>query len=216
MNGPARPDRRAVLAGLAGAALAAAAQAAPDDDKAAPDDDKAAPDVSKAAPGATDAAGLPEEPLVVDPAARGRRLGRAGGDLVTLVAKPRDIRYISAYSYTRLVGYDDALALRPDLLARFDNDGDRVYTLVLRRGHRWSDGAPFTAEDFRYWWEDVANNRDLSPSGPPEFMMVDGQSPRFEVVDPLTVRFAWDKPNPRFLPELASPRDRSSTARRTT
>ncbi|WP_298955875.1 ABC transporter substrate-binding protein [uncultured Methylobacterium sp.] len=184
MIGPARPDRRAVLAGLAGAALAAAS------------------------PGTALAAGSPpEEPLVVDPAARGRRLGRAGGDLVTLVAKPRDIRYISAYSYTRLVGYDDALALRPDLLARFDNDGDRVYTFVLRRGHRWSDGAPFTAEDVRYWWEDVANSRDLSPSGPPEFMMVDGQAPRFEVVDPLTVRFAWDKPNPRFLPELASPRD---------
>jgi hypothetical protein len=35
-----------------------------------------------------------------------------------------------------------------------------------------------------------------SPSGPPEFMLVDGELPRFEVLDPLHVRFTWDKPNP--------------------
>ena len=62
---------------------------------------------------------------------------------------------------------------------------------------------PFTAEDFRYYWEDVAQNEDLSPAGPPEFMMVDGNPPRFEILDERTVRYSWDKPNPRFLPQLA-------------
>src|SRR4029450_65955 len=71
----------------------------------------------------------------------------------------------------------------------------------------WSDGHPFTAEDFRYYWQDVISNKELSPSGPPDFMLVDGAPPRFEVLDERTVRYTWDKPNPRFLPNLAGPQD---------
>ncbi|MBQ0823505.1 ABC transporter substrate-binding protein [Microvirga sp. HBU67558] len=144
---------------------------------------------------------LPKTPIVVDAA------GQYGGDMVTLVPRPRDIRYISTYTYTRLVGYDRTLHLKPDLLEKYENEDDRVFTFTLRAGHRWSDGSPFTAEDFRYYWEDVAQNADLSPAGPPEFMLVDGKPPRFEVLDERTVRFTWDKPNPRFLPQLAGSLD---------
>ncbi len=144
---------------------------------------------------------LPKTPIVVNTS------GQYGGDIVTLVPRPRDIRYISTFTYTRLVGYDRNLDLQPDLLEKLENQDDRVFTFVLRAGHRWSDGSPFTAEDFRYYWEDVAQNPDLSPAGPPEFMLVDGQPPRFEVIDERTVRYTWDKPNPRFLPQLAGPLD---------
>jgi peptide/nickel transport system substrate-binding protein len=145
---------------------------------------------------------IPKTPLVVHPPG-----GQYGGDIITLVPRPRDIRYISTYAYTRLVGYDRQLQLQPDLIEKFENEDDRVYTFTLREGHRWSDGSPFTAEDFRYYWEDVAQNQDLSPAGPPEFMMADGKLPRFEVIDERTVRYSWDKPNPRFLPQLAGPLD---------
>ena len=150
---------------------------------------------------------LPKVPLVVDPTQHGGSFGQHGGDIVTLVPRARDIRYISTYSYTRLIAYDRALNLYPDLLEKFEVDGERVFTFTLREGHRWSDGHPFTAEDFRYYWEDVAQNRDLSPSGVPEFMMVDGKPARFEVLDERTVRYTFDKPNPRFLPQLAGPTD---------
>jgi peptide/nickel transport system substrate-binding protein len=144
---------------------------------------------------------IPKAPIVVDAA------GQYGGDIVTLVPRPRDIRYISTFTYTRLVGYDRNLQLQPDLLEKLENEDDRVFTFTLRPGHRWSDGSPFTTEDFRYYWEDVAQNADLSPAGPPEFMMVDGKPPRFEILDERTLRFTWDKPNPRFLPQLAGPLD---------
>ncbi|WP_230532978.1 ABC transporter substrate-binding protein [Microvirga roseola] len=141
---------------------------------------------------------VPETPLVAEKAQ-----GQYGGDIVTLVPKARDIRYLSTYAYTRLVGYDRNLVLQPDLLESVENIDDRVFTFTLRKGHRWSDGHPFTAEDFRYYWEDVALNKNLSPAGAPEYMLVDGQLPRFEVLDERTVRYSWDKPNPRFLPRLA-------------
>ncbi|HZH53187.1 MAG TPA: ABC transporter substrate-binding protein [Microvirga sp.] len=145
---------------------------------------------------------LPQNPIVVSP-----KGGQYGGDIVTLVPRPRDIRYISTWAYTRLVGYDRNLNLQPDLLEKYENMDDRVFTFTIRPGHRWSDGSPFTAEDFRYYWEDIAQNPDLSPAGPPEFMMVEGKLPRFEVLDERTVRYTWDKPNPRFLPQLAGPLD---------
>jgi peptide/nickel transport system substrate-binding protein len=150
---------------------------------------------------------LPAAPLAVDLAASGRTIGTHGGDMVGLVSRARDIRYLSANAYTRLVGYDAKLELRPDLLERVDDDGARTFTFVLREGHRWSDGAPFTTEDFRYFWEDVALNKELSPAGVPDFMLVGGKPPRVEVLDARTVRYSWDEPNPRFLPTLAHPRD---------
>ncbi|WP_198411824.1 ABC transporter substrate-binding protein [Microvirga flavescens] len=150
---------------------------------------------------------VPRTPLVVDPTTHGDTIGRYGGEIVTLIARARDIRYLSTYAYTRLVGYDRKLELKPDLLEKIDVTDERVFTFTLREGHRWSDGSPFTAEDFRYYWEDVAQNKELSPAGVPEFMLVNGKPPRFEVIDERTVRYSWERPNPRFLPQLAGPQD---------
>ncbi|MGF1552663.1 MAG: ABC transporter substrate-binding protein [Paracoccaceae bacterium] len=150
---------------------------------------------------------LPDEPFDVDLAARGRTPGRHGGTITMFVSRAKDVRYMAVWGYARLVGYDVDYALRPDLLrdVTVSEDG-RAVTLHLRRGHKWSDGAPFTAEDFRYWWEDCANNEEISPTGPPVEMLVEGEKPRFAVIDDHTVRYTWSKPNPRFLPMLAQAR----------
>ncbi len=150
---------------------------------------------------------LPSEALVVDPAARGRVAGRQGGTLRMIFGRARDIRLMVVYGYARLVGYDADYRLQPDILRAVEVEDGRVFTLHLRAGHRWSDGHPFTAEDFRYWWEDVANDPDLSPSGPPDFMLAGGKPPVFTILSDTAVRFAWDAPNPRFLPALAQARD---------
>jgi peptide/nickel transport system substrate-binding protein len=146
---------------------------------------------------------LPKTPLVVDGEAQGRGIGQHGGQIVTLVSRARDIRYISTYAYSRLVGYNEKLELQPDILEKYAVEDGRTFTFSLRAGHRWSNGDPFTAEDFRYFWEDVAQNKELSPAGVPEFMLVEGRPPRFEILDEVTVRFSWERPNPRFLPQLA-------------
>jgi len=142
---------------------------------------------------------LPQQPLVV----RLEQPGKHGGTLNSLVGRSRDTRLLVVYGYARLVGYDRNLALVPDLLESLEVQEGRVFTLKLRKGHRWSDGHPFTAEDFRYYWEDVANNRELSPSGPPRDLLVDGTPPKFEVLSDTVVRYSWHKPNPHFLPRQA-------------
>lgn len=146
---------------------------------------------------------LPRTPLVVQPDRPDLQPGRYGGDLRYLMARAQDTRMMVVYGYARLVRYNAKLELTPDILEAVENDGDKVFTLKLRKGHRWSDGHPFTAEDFRYWWEDVANNKQLSPAGPPRDLMPDGRNPTVEVVDETTVRYSWPVPNPYFLPKLA-------------
>jgi peptide/nickel transport system substrate-binding protein len=133
-------------------------------------------------------------------------IGRYGGQLRMLMSQPKDTRMMVVYGYARLAGYTDDWQLKPDLLRDITVEGNRIFTLHLRRNHRWSDGKPFTADDFRFYWEDVANQPQLSPGGPPAFLLVNGRPPRVEFPDALTVRYAWDEPNPFFLPALAGAR----------
>jgi peptide/nickel transport system substrate-binding protein len=123
-----------------------------------------------------------------------------------LAASSQDTRLLVVYGYARLVGYDRDLNLVPDILSAIEVEDGRVFTLRLREGHRWSDGAPFTTEDFRYYWEDVATDDQLSPFGPPVELMIDGELPKVEILDPLTVRYSWSSPNPFLLPALAGAR----------
>ena len=146
---------------------------------------------------------IPAEPLIVDLASSGRVPGQQGGTLRTMVSRSKDIRQMVVYGYARLVGYDFNYELQPDILESYENDGNRKFTFHLRDGHKWSDGMPFTSEDFRYYWEDVANNEKLSPVGPPDLFYADGQLPRVSFPDEQTVIYEWDAPNPHFLQTLA-------------
>ena len=149
---------------------------------------------------------MTSEPLVIDLEAKGRTFGKQGGTLRTLVTRTKDVRQMVVYGYTRLVGYNYEYEIKPDLLLALENEENRKFTLRLRPGHKWSDGAPFTSEDFRYWWEDVANNEQLSPSGPLEFLRVDGELPTVTFPDETTVIYEWSNPNPQFVQELAEAR----------
>ncbi len=150
------------------------------------------------------AARVPRSPLVVHFEPQTGQPGTPGGTLQMLIGRTRDVRLLVVYGYARLVRYDRHLALVPDILQSYRvDDGGRVFTFELRKGMKWSDGSPFTAEDFRFWWQDIANNRELSPAGPPREMLVEGEPPEFQVLGPTTVRYTWLHPNPDFLPELA-------------
>lgn len=149
---------------------------------------------------------LPEDPAIIDLEAKGRAFGTQGGTLRTMVTRSKDIRQMVVYGYARLVGFDADYQLEPDILRAVDVFEGRRFTLHLRKGHRWSDGAPFTSEDFRYWWEHVVGNAEITPSGPPDFMFADETLGTVTFPDLHTVVFEWPTPHPDFLPLLAQAR----------
>ena len=120
---------------------------------------------------------VPEAPAIVDFAAAGKEAGRYGGDLRFLMGKQKDTRMMTVYGYARLVALDENLRFVPDILRKFEVREGREFTLYLRPGHKWSDGTPFTAEDFRYYWEDMATNKQVSPRGLPKALLVDRKQP---------------------------------------
>jgi peptide/nickel transport system substrate-binding protein len=150
---------------------------------------------------------VPTDADVANLAASGRKVGKPGGVLRMMLSKEKDIRLLATWGYARLVAWTPQLELKPDLLKSIDVKDGRVFTMHLRAGHKWSDGQPFTSEDFRYFWQDIATNTELSPKGPPADLLNDGEKPKVEIVDPLTVRYSWTKPNSRFLSVLAQARD---------
>ena len=144
---------------------------------------------------------LPEHPLVLstDPEAV------YGGELRMLVGTQKDTKLAFVYGYARLVRFDQRYQIVPDIAEGIEvTGGGRSFTFHLRKGHRWSDGAPFTSLDFRYWWERVATNEELSGGSPPAILLVDGELPKVSFPDLTTVRFHWSKPNNLFLNDQAA------------
>ena len=146
---------------------------------------------------------LPKTPRVVNIGDLGGTPGRHGGELRILIGRQKDVRLVPIFGYSRLIGLDRDLNFVADILESYEIEDQRIFTLKLREGHRWSDGHPFTAEDLRYAWEDVILNPKLP--GMPLSLKPDDIEPSFEMLDPLTVRYSWAIPNPEFLPSLAAP-----------
>ncbi len=149
---------------------------------------------------------LPDKPLLMDETMNNRIAGQYGGKMNLLMGKDKDIRRMVVYGYSRIVGYNQNLKLIADIVESFDVHDNKEFIFHLRKGHRWSDGAPLTAEDFKYYWEDVANNPDLNPFGASKILLVDEQLPMVTFPNAYTVIYRWQQPNPYFLPSLAAPR----------
>ena len=148
---------------------------------------------------------LPSNPHIVGETEL-RGLGKQGGKMRMLVGRAKDTRLLVVYGYARIVCYNESFELEADIAEKVEVEDGRIFTITLREGHKWSDGQPFTTEDLRYWWEDVANNEELSPSGPPKLMQVDGTPATVEVLSETQIRYSWPAPNPYFLPALAGAR----------
>ena len=82
------------------------------------------------------------------------------------------------------------------------SDDGRAVTIYLRKGMKWSDGHPFTTNDFLFWYEDVYLNKDIQATPNPDFM-IGGKPGTMRKVDDVTLVFEFPDPNYLFLDILA-------------
>ncbi|MEL6470202.1 MAG: ABC transporter substrate-binding protein [Cyanobacteria bacterium J06623_4] len=139
---------------------------------------------------------LPEEPLVVMPY---EEIGTYGGTLTGLSKATEagtsdllSVRHVNLFRYA-----DDLKTIVPNVAKDFEwNDDYTVLTVTLRKGHKWSDGEPFTAEDIVFWYDNVLSNETLYSEGIPDRFQVGGEPMQVEAVDDTTVTFTLAEAKP--------------------
>ncbi|MGF1474637.1 MAG: ABC transporter substrate-binding protein [Geminicoccaceae bacterium] len=145
---------------------------------------------------------LPEEPLVVAPYGA---VGQYGG-VLTGISKGTEsgtsdllsIRHVNLVRYA-----DDLTTIVPNVAKAWEwNDDYTELTITLRRGHKWSDGEPFTADDVAFWHNDLLLNPDVYPQTPDRWLFA-GKPANAEAVDEVTVKFTFPVPSPGILNRFA-------------
>jgi peptide/nickel transport system substrate-binding protein len=98
--------------------------------------------------------------------------------------------------YETLLAWDRNINLQPMLADRYEVGADGLtYTFALRKGIKFHDGSPFTAEDVKFTFERLLK---VSPRKS-NLAMID----HIDVVDPHTVRFRLKQAGPLFLQGVA-------------
>jgi len=146
---------------------------------------------------------LPQDPLVLKPT---HEIGKYGGTWRRGFTGPGDyLNGIRAAGGPDFLLYVDPTGntIIPNIVKGHEVSQDgKITTLMLRRGMKWSDGSPFTADDFVFWHDDLYLNKELNPV-PTSTMSVNGKQGVLEKVDEYTVQFKFQDPY-YLLPELIS------------
>ncbi|MFN8632471.1 MAG: ABC transporter substrate-binding protein [Chloroflexota bacterium] len=145
---------------------------------------------------------LPENPLVVQPF---EEVGQYGGTWRRAFTGVADFHAFGRTVYEPMLRWprDPKGQIGPGVAEKweFSPDGKQL-TLTLRKGLKWSDGEPFTTDDIVFWWEDIANDTNISPAPPSEWV-VDGKPMKLEKVSSEVIRLTFDAPNGMALRMLA-------------
>lgn len=140
---------------------------------------------------------LPEEPLVVEPL---NRPGTYGGTLHGLALGPDTSNDLQTAMVPGLFRFSHDLTERtPDVAESFElSDDYRSCTIRLRKGLKWSDGTPMTADDVICFFEDWQFDTDVSPVLSEDWVP-GGEPMQVTRVDDFTVRFDFAIPYPGFV-----------------
>ncbi|MGR6430288.1 ABC transporter substrate-binding protein [Rhizobium sp. PAMB 3182] len=147
---------------------------------------------------------LPEKPDVITPL---NETGTYGGTLRRMLGGSNDhnsiLRIVGPQGLTRWKA--DWSGIEPNVAESWEANADATeFTFHLRKGMKWSDGEPFTADDVMFFVDDLLNNEEFYPSAPSNYA-VDNQRMKAEKIDDYTVKFKFAGPYGLFLQLLATP-----------
>jgi len=100
-----------------------------------------------------------------------------------------------------LTWYNSDLSVRANLVESWEiNEDASEWTFHLRKGLKWSDGHPFDASSFQWWYEYQLRNTTLTPAPPGDWST---GTPRvlmeMEFPDDYTVKCKFAHPKPLFV-----------------
>ena len=143
---------------------------------------------------------LPANPLVVTPV---ESVGTYGGTWHSALRGGLDNAWIArTVAYDGLVRYDrEWKEIVPNLAESWEVSEDaKTYTFHLREGLKWNNGTPFTSADIAFAVE-LFSEPSYGVGG---FIKNPSNPVSIEVVDDLTFKFIFEKPNGVIMDELAS------------
>lgn len=91
----------------------------------------------------------------------------------------------------------------PKLAKDFTINGND-YIIHLRRGIKWSDGKPITADDVVFTWQNIIFD-GFGNTSTRDSMYIDGKLPTVAKIDDYTVKFTTPKPFAPFIRNLSTP-----------
>ncbi|MBI1296269.1 ABC transporter substrate-binding protein [bacterium] len=146
---------------------------------------------------------LPTNPAVITPV---NQIGSYGGTWRSGMLGVSDRPWIGrTMAYEPLLRWsDDLTSVVPNVAESWQVSDDGLeFTFYLRAGMRWSDGAPFTADDFVFWYEHFLLNDDLTPVKF-QWMQPGGALGRVEKIDDATVKFIFENPPGLFITQMGN------------
>ena len=146
---------------------------------------------------------VPEDTLVYMPY---DDCGKYGGTLRGLSkALESGTSEILSWRHVNLVRLsDDLQTLVPNVAKLWEwNEDFSSITITLRKGHKWSDGTPFTSDDVVFYIDDLIKNKELH-STVPSVWMVGGKPVDVIKIDDQKFRLDFAEPYPGLLHYLAT------------
>ena len=145
---------------------------------------------------------LPENPLVITPF---ERVGQQGGDWNHALVGGGSLSMLVRYQ-----GYEPLVRFKPDwsgieanVAESYEVNAEATeYTIKLRKGHKWSDGQPFTTADVQFWYDAYFIDAETNQGGN-SWWSAGGEKAKLEVIDETTFKVIFAAPNGFFLQQLA-------------
>jgi peptide/nickel transport system substrate-binding protein len=145
---------------------------------------------------------LPANPLVITPF---ERVGQQGGDWNHALVGGGSLSMVVRYQ-----GYDPLVRFTPDWGGIETNVAESYsvnpeateYTITLRKGHKWSDGQPFTTADVQFWYDAYFMDAETNMGGN-AWWSAGGEKAKLEVIDEQTFKVVFAAPNGFFLQQMA-------------